>query len=483
MILQNGKVLQAAEGRLSFQPLSVRISNHKISQIHPNLLPCPGEECVDLEGDYLLPGMVNSHSHSYTNILQGTSQGKPLELWSLATVALGGMLTEEDMALSTALGICEMVHAGVTSCVDHLPHLSTAGIAAKTYLTSGFRAALAPMLHNVRDQDILYGMESVQPSSGLKHPFPSPEEYMDFYQDFIKSYHRSSPALQVMLGINSPQRADDSLLVAASQLSQRYSLQIHSHLLETKWQRLSADKQDTSPCQRLDRFSLLKEGTSLAHCLWLNEEELDLLAERRAIAVSNPTSNYFLGNGVFPVEKFLSRGITVALGSDGSNCGTNHNMLEILRFFLLQQRAGNPDYTRWIQEKDGFDMITANGGMVLGHTASSKAGGWTEPSELGSIQTGCMADLSVVNKNCFLSSTDDSLGVQLLFHNTLAVRHVLIDGDFVMRDYKITTIDEEALRTALSERLVYLKQQFDAAIPGILQEQQRYESAYRRLFL
>lgn len=473
MILKNGTVLQGTDRGLSFQPLDLRIRNHKIMEITPHLLPDPGEECVDLQGDYVLPGMVNSHSHSYTNLLRGSSYGEPLELWSPGAVALGGILTEEEMSLATALGICEMLRAGVTSCVDHLPHLNTAGAAARTYLKAGFRAALAPMLHNLRDRDILYGMEQVRPPSGQIRPFPSPGEYMDFYKDFIKNYHLPSRMLQVMTGINSPQRADDSLLAAAADLTEKYRLNVHCHLLETRWQRLTAVKTGISPLKRLDAFSLLKENTSLAHCVWLHERELDLLAERKAVAVSNPAGNCFLGSGIFPFRKFQERGIVIALGSDGVNCGANHNMLEILRFFLLQQRTCGPDYTRFIQAKNALDMVTVNGGLVLGFTGSC----------LGKIQTGSAADICIVDKNCFLPMGDESLTAQLLFHNHLTARHVLINGNFVMRDYTLTTVDEEALREELSERLGDLKHRFAAALPGISQERQSFCNVYERLFL
>lgn len=131
MLLKNGKVLVDNNSDMDFKKTDIRIDDGIIIELAENLTPTPYEECIDLNGDYVLPGMVNSHYHSYTNILRGTSFGEPLELWSVDTVALGKILTETEMALSVSLGICEMLHAGVTACVDHLPHLATSYTALK----------------------------------------------------------------------------------------------------------------------------------------------------------------------------------------------------------------------------------------------------------------------------------------------------------------------------------------------------------------
>lgn len=469
MIIQNGNILQYIDSEIIFKKMDIRIRNNIVYEIGLNLAPVLGEECIDLKGDMVLPGMVNSHYHSYTNILRGTSYGKPLELWSPDTVALGNIITEEDMVLSTSLGICEMLRAGVTACVDHLPHLKTAFAAARTYESSGFKGGLAPMLHNIRDCDLLYGFNKTITKEDSTSPFPTIEEYQDFYEDFIEHFHKPTGNLQVMVGINSPQRADSKLLKACSDISHRFNLPVHCHLLETKWQRLSADL-SIPPLKMLDQFELLGEKTSLAHCIWLNEEELDLIAEKKAMPVSNPTSNSFLGSGVFPLEEFLKRNIPITLGSDGVNCGTNHNMLEILRFFMLMQRTRQHDYDKWITLKDGFQMITQNGSNVLNF-----------PLPTGEIKANYAADLVVVNKSCFLDILDDTIPNQMIFHSSpLSVKHVFINGQFVMKDGIIIGINEEELRKEIKHRKPYLKKSMKEALESTSEDKQIYLSAYQK---
>ena len=338
MILKNGRVLVQEDSNINYKKIDIRIKDNIISELSKDIIYESNEECIDLNGDYILPGLVNSHYHSYTNILKGTSFGEPLELWSFDTIALGKILSDCDMEISVLLGICEMLRSGVTACVDHLPHLATSHKAARTYENTGFRSGLAPMLHNIPDSDILYKINISKTKSGKNNIFSSTLDYIDFYTDFINNFHKPDKNIQVIVGINSPQRADDNLLEAASELAHKYDLPIHSHLLETKWQKISANH-DESPLLKMDRLNLLGNKTSLAHCIWLNNDELDLLAERNSIVVSNPTSNCFIGSGIFNAKEFLKRNIKITLGSDGLNCGTNNNMLEVLKIFLLLQRT------------------------------------------------------------------------------------------------------------------------------------------------
>lgn len=467
MLLRNGYVLQIDENHIYFEKLDIRTENGKIVEMGTRLTQGQNEDMVDLDGDLVLPGMVNSHYHSYTNIIRGTSFGEPLELWSNDTVALGGVLSNRDMELSASLGIIEMLRAGVTACVDHIPHLDKAASIAEVYRSTGFKAGLAPMLHNIKDRDLLYTMDREVPMSSGPSPFPSTDEYIKFYRDYISEFNNPEGNTRVMVGINSPQRADDSLLEASSQLARDYDLPVHSHLLESRWQRLSADHA-SSPVEKMDRHGLLTERTSLAHCVWLTASEVDLLAKRGVTAITNPTSNHFLGSGVFPAKEFIEKEIPIALGSDGVNCGTNHNMLEILRFFLLLERNSNQDYDSWIDLKKGYEMITSNGSSILGFSKSA-----------GKISEGLAADLVVVDRTQLIDILDSSLAGQLIFNTSqLDVKHVLINGRFMMKDREILGLSERGIRKEIAER----KRELEEPMIKALERGSRDKEPFQRMF-
>lgn len=470
MLLRNGYVLQTDKGNIYFKKLDLRVENGEIVNLDASLTPAQKEEIMDLEGDLVLPGMVNSHYHSYTNILRGSSFGEPLELWSNDTVSLGGILSKRDMELSTSLGIIEMLKAGVTACVDHIPHLGKAFSIAQVYKSTGFKVGLAPMIHNIKDSDLLYNMDKELPKINDQSPFPSTEVYVKFYKDFISKFNNPNGCTRVMVGINSPQRVDDQLLKASSQLARDFDLPVHSHLLESRWQRLTADHSH-SPVEKMDQYELLSERTSLAHCVWLTDWELELLAQRGSTAITNPTSNHFLGSGVFPAQKFLEKGIPIALGSDGVNCGTNHNMLEILRFFLLLERNSNPEYNTWISLKKGYDMITRNGSSILG---------FSRPS--GEIKKGHAADLVIADKTQLLDILDSSLAAQLIFNSSqLNVKHVLIDGDFVMRDHEILPLSEVDIRNEIAEKKQVLEESMKKALVKASADKDPFKGMFNRL--
>ncbi|RGY96187.1 amidohydrolase family protein [Clostridium sp. AM58-1XD] len=277
-----------------------------------------------------------------------------------------------------------------------------------------------------------------------------------------------------MTGINSPQRADDPLLGAAADLSSRYHLSVHCHLLETRWQKMSARKAGISPLEKLDRYSLLHEHTSLAHCIWMDDKELDLMAKRRAIPVSNPSSNLFLGSGVFPAGRCLERGILPALGSDGVNCASSNNMMDVLRTFLFLQRSCEPDWRRWISGADAWSMVTARGRQVLNMKSDA--------AEKNLLSPGQPADLAVADKNSFLNISANFLPNQLLFHNHPVFRHVMIGGKFVMKDGKITVIDEDGLGREIGERKNDLDRRFTEALRKARPDKELFARRYQEIF-
>lgn len=468
MILKNCRVMVEDLNNISFPIKDIRITDGYIEEILDRAAPEENEIVLDMGFDFAIPGMVNSHYHSYTNILRGTSDGEPLEIWSSDTIALGSNLDERTAELSTYLGICEMLKCGVTSCLDHLPHIKTVDAVAGAYKKTKFRAVLAPMLHNIRDEDALIGIENYSPN--LRAGFPSTYEFVDFYREFIKMYHKPEEGLRVAVGINSPQRIDDELLEAAANIAHENDLGIHSHVLESKWQRISSNN-EISPVQRLDRYGLLSRKTSLAHGIWVNHQELDLMAEKGITLVSNPTSNAFLGSGTLPFNEYISRGIPIALGSDGLNCGTNHNMLEILKVALLLNRITEDDYNKWVTTQKGYHMISVNGSEMLGFK-----------NLLGVIVPGSYADIVIVDKRLFIDILEESIPNQLVFNTSGPIaKHVLSRGDFVMKDGKVLVIDEEDINKEIESLKTQLKHSFSDSLEKSSPRKALFKEAYKRL--
>jgi 5-methylthioadenosine/S-adenosylhomocysteine deaminase len=401
-------------------------------------------EVVDANGMLLIPGMVNAHYHSYSNLLKGTRNNLPLEIWSLFTVAYGHSLDDEAIRLGVLLGAADMIRSGITSCVDHFPHLSRTEAALLAYEESGLRVAFAPMMHDVPDHHFL----PVQLPEELRRQLDSnvvwSVERMDnYYRRLVSEWHGKQGRIEIMLGPNAPQRCTEDMLQLCRELSERYNLRVHTHLLETKIQQSRGRQVHPGGLMRLlERMGLLTPQLSVAHAVWLDLQEIDLLRERGVTVIHNPSSNTILGSGCAPLTEYKAKGIEVALGTDASNSGGPHHMFETMRLAATLQRLNEPDYDKWLQAEDVWRMATSGGAKVMGLA-----------DQIGTISAGCRADFVLLRTNTSALATRQDIISQLVFHECgYSTDSVMINGTWTMRDGVILAFDENGVIRKLQER-------------------------------
>lgn len=467
MLIKDGLVLQRTESGYVFLKLDVRAKNGVITEIAYGLRPEEGETQISAKDAFVVPGLVNAHVHSYSNLLKGTTQGEPLELWSLGTVALGGCMDETEMALSARLGIAEMLRCGVTACIDHIPHPTAVDAIAGEYRSAGFRAALAPMLHDRSDHLLLKGMREALPRE-VRERLESAvsatlEERCGQYRLWIRKHHHGDGMLSVLVGPNSPQRCTEELLFAAGELAREYGLGVHTHLLETLWQRDTAEAEG-DPLEKLERAGLLGEKTSLAHCVWLSGRQRDMLSQYGCTVIHNPASNLFLGSGQAPVTKYLEDSIPVAFGSDGCNCGIGHNMLEIARHALLMQRHTGA----WLSTDDAWESLLRCGARAM-----------LLEERTGEIAIGKSADITVWEANTPELMPRIEPAAQCIINLPRpVVRHSVINGNVVLKDGVITAFDEQELYLELKQRGAELRRKFLLASKSAAELRSWYEKVF-----
>ncbi|HML69443.1 MAG TPA: amidohydrolase family protein [Clostridia bacterium] len=465
MILQGGTALITQDERIECKKADIRIEGAHITELKTHLSAREGEEVVDAGGKLILPGLVNAHYHSYSNLLKGTTWGEPLEVWTPDTVALGGRMDEKRMQLSAQLGIVEMLRCGVTSCLDHIPHLNQVDAIARVYAQSGFRASIAPMIADRSDDQILPGLAQALQAGGcpaaINH-FRSMDEVTQLYEGWIKDWHRPGGTLRVAVGINSPQRASITALETACEISRKHRLKVHAHFLETSWQAQAAAQDGEDPLSKLEKADLLNSDLSLAHCIWLSKAQWKRLEKAGSCVVHNPTSNLLLGSGKMELTSLIGNGLRVAVGSDGSNCATGHNILEITRTAILLSRLEHPDYWNWLTQQDALSMMTING---------SAASGW--PGETGAIAPGMLADIVLMDeRTSALLPAYDILTQLLLQQDSIRATDVLIHGAWMMRNKQILCLDENAIYQEAIEQQTELSSEFST----ILQNQSIYKN-------
>lgn len=192
----------------------------------------------------------------------------------------------------------------------------------------------------------------------------------------------------------------------------------------------------------LDGLGALAPSTVLAHLVWPEAPELDLVAERSAVVVHNPASNCVLGSGLAPVPELLAAGATLALGTDAATCNDGLSMFESMKLATMLHRSSEPDWTRWPTPAVALGLATRGGAAALGLR-----------DRLGCIAPGYLADMAVVDVRAAAFVPANDLVHQLVMRGgPELVRHVFVAGEPVVRDRALLTLDWKSLCEEVAAR-------------------------------
>jgi 5-methylthioadenosine/S-adenosylhomocysteine deaminase len=423
---------------------------------------------VAAAGHWLIPGLVDGHSHAYAALLRGTQTSLPLELWAFYTVLYGRAFDEAAIRAAILLGAAERIRAGITGWIDHSPmmHLGAAALAA--HEASGLRVGYAPFLHDVAD-DALLGMAVPAPVARLAGGAPAlePSRYAAQFAELFEAARGGSGRVSVLLGPNAPQRCSPAAWELWRSLHERHGVYVHTHLMETRAQAaIGARGWAGGLVAEMARQGLLGEWLSVAHGIWLTPPERDLLAAHCVTVVHNPASNLMLGSGIMPLLDTRRAGLRIALGTDSANTGGRHDLFEAMRLALMLPRVGERDHAHWPQGRDVLDMATQHGAAVLG---LENRAGW--------IRIGQLADLVLVRcrtaGTLALAPREDAL---VQHGGPEFVDSVMVDGRWVLRRQALLAFDEaaaladaEAAIAALQERTAAQLAMLDEALPALAQ--------------
>lgn len=211
-------------------------------------------------------------------------------------------------------------------------------------------------------------MRAVIGEAILDFPTPSartPEEALEITEKLLLKY-KNNPYISGAVAPHSIYALSQENLIKAKKLSQKYSAVFHIHLAETKSEFENCLKiNNLTPVGYLEKLGLLDNKTVLAHCVWVNDEDIDILVKRKASIVHCPLSNLKLGSGIAPVAKMLEKGVNVCLGTDGPASSNRLDIWEAGKISALLQKGVNNDPTK-IPAKKAVEMMSINGLKALG---------------------------------------------------------------------------------------------------------------------
>ena len=422
--------------------VDVQIQDNAIAAIDANLEVVG--TAVDGKNKLLLPGFVNAYTHYSEMWQRGLIPPVPLELWIAELYDFTPL--EPDQVYLSALGTAvETLLSGGTSVVDHLvlipgKEIETIAAAVRAYKEIGIRSFIGPL---IQDETLTRGIPTGGKETEHEAYIRSTEATLALMQEAVDKFHNPAEGVYILVAPTGIQLCSDALFQGCIELSDRYNLCRHAHLLETQAQKLLAqEKYGCSAVEHLKRIGYLSPRTSLAHCVHLSDADIEILAETQSTVVHNPLSNLRLGSGIAPILKYLQAGVNVSFGCDGAASNDSQDLLEAIKIGSILHNITDLDYHHWITPRQSVE-IAAFGG----------AKGLNLADEMGSLAVDKKADLVLYDLTSLsLLPRTDPIGLLILGRPAQAVDSVWVNGKRIVADGKVTTINVEDLRKELFER-------------------------------
>ncbi|WP_236225656.1 amidohydrolase family protein [Pseudomonas pseudonitroreducens] len=443
------------------------IEDGRILAIGPHLDSrlCAGAEVIEADGLLAMPGLINAHFHSPGNLLKGQLDSLPLELFMLYEVPpLAPAESAGRLAyLRTLLAALEMLERGITCVHDdayHLPRVTPQSIDVimQAYRDAGIRATVAidqpnvveyekyPFLHDLLPEPLREQMRAA--------PLQDDAELLAMYAHLITRWHGSEDGrLAAAVSCSAPQRVTPAYLQALSELSRRHDLPFNIHVLETKLQRvLGEEKYGQSLVALLQERGVLDERCQIIHGIWIDDRDIQLLAQSGCVVAHNPVCNLRLGSGVMPYRKLRQAGVPIALGTDELCSDDSANLWFAGKTAALIHTLDGPDYEQWPQAGEILQAMTRGGASSIRRVG-----------ELGQLRVGARADLILLDLDTWAFTPLNDLVRQLVYcEDGSSVRYTLVNGRVVHERGNFPGLDVRALRREIRQLGAELAGQFNA---------------------
>jgi 5-methylthioadenosine/S-adenosylhomocysteine deaminase len=453
VVISGARVLDLdAPGFMSAR-VDIAVRAGRIEAIGDATEALPDAELIDARGMLAMPGLVDAHLHSSGAFDRGRFDNLPLELFMLYEVPplAAGTPDPATYRARTLLGAAERLRTGVTSVFDDpiyspaaTPELVDAVMGA--YAEAGLRATVAiyqpdkpmldwyPYLRSLLPDDLVAALETTGP--------PPMDEIMSTYEAFVARWHGADNGrVRCAISPSAPHRASDDYLVAMHALAKREGLQFVLHLYESKLQRVYSELEGRSFVRRLSDLGVLDSRLCAVHAVWVDKADAQELGAAGASVVHSPSGNARCGSGIMPWRLLAESGVNLALCTDEATVEDTCNLWNVGRLAAQLHKLEGPDYRRWPDASEILRSMTAGGARALGAQA-----------EVGELRVGTRADLILIDLDTSTFLPFANLANHLVYgEDGRSIRMVIVDGRIVVRDGRVLTIDEDALREEVRE--------------------------------
>lgn len=449
--IRGGLVAFPSEGAVRAADLLIEDGRIKAIVAPGDALP-DDAELVDATDRLITPGLVNAHTHSHLAIAKGVSRSWTLELHLHNGPWTGGGQNLDDRHLLAQASAAEMLLKGCTACYDlvlELPTPSPDGMFATAagYLDAGMRAVVTPMLADRTFWQAIPGLRDSLPASAQASVdairMASSDVALAACERILAEWPHDRAMVRPGLAPTIPLHCSDDFWRGARALADRFGAPMHAHLAESKIQAISGRaRYGTSLTAHLDRLGILGPDFTAAHGIWLDADDLAILARNGASVAHNPSSNFRLGSGIANVPAMVAAGVQVGLGSDACSCSDHQNLFEVMRLACYLSRTASFDPDDWLTPADVFDMATRGSARALGMQ-----------DLIGDICVGLAADLVFLDLGTVnFTPLNDALYQLVFAEEGRSITKVMVGGRTVVEDGRLTTIDYPVLRDRLNAR-------------------------------
>ena len=479
LILRGCQVLADARATAASGAVDILVEGGAIREIGP-AMDASGAEEFDARGLLAIPGLINAHLHSPAAFLKGALEGAPLEIFMLRETppTLGGSESPAICRARALLSAMEMLKRGITAVHDDAffnpaPDMDAIDAIMGAYDETGIRATVAldqPELAETEKYPFLSDLLPPDLRETLsQRPEMTGADLMELYHAFVARWHGAAgDRLRCAVSCSAPQRVTPDYLCALTEFSAARDLPFNVHVLETRLQRVLGEVMlGKSLLRYLHDLDCLDSRKQVIHAVWVDADDIALLADSGALVAHNPVSNLKLGSGVMPFRALHDAGVPLCLGTDEAPCDDTANLWGALKTGALIQKIANPEWTAWPTAEELLGCAWEGGARSL------------RRDDLGRIAPGARADIALIDLSSLSFLPLNDIRRQLVFcEDGSSVRHVLVDGEFVLRDGRLIRIDEQAAR----EEIAACFAEFAPRLAEIEAHAARLEPHYRAMY-
>lgn len=365
----------------------------------------------------LLPGFVNCHGHSAMTLLRGVGSDLPLQSWLHVMWPVEDRMKKDDLRCGMELAIMEMLSTGTTSFTDmYLMPYSVADTIGKSGIKANFSRVMQAFTDmNDSDYDSYNRVKETE--------------------ELVKDYHNSyDERLKVDYAIHAEYTCKPLVVRRYSEDCKKKGLMMQIHLSETRKEHLECiEKYGKTPTEWFNDLGCFENPTLAAHCVWVEESDMDILKEKGVTVVHNPTSNLKLGSGFAPIPEMIGKGINVALGTDGAASNNNLNIMEEIHLasIIHNGRTGDPTV---MNPETVLKMATINGAVAQGRF------------DTGCLSVGKKADVIAIDAS--MPHLTPNLNPEALIVYSAQgsdVRMTMVDGRILYENGEFKTLDKDRI--------------------------------------